>query len=342
MAILDSHIIPGAGSLKQSAAANRIEEQAYLRDYMIRRAHMRDLDDLFALAALSGPGFTSLPVNRDLLKARLDGATRNGSDDHLLMLVHKPSGKAIGCSAIKARSGLSGAHWNFRLSGLGASGGAIARDTLLVPTQAFQGASELGSLFLHPDHRLPGVGRFLSLARLMLIAAFPTGFSSLLWSELRGVVSADAGCPFYDAVMAPRLGMPFKKADKLYALEGSASLLDHLPRTPVRVGDLPKSVQDIIAQTHEAGRGARRILEGAGFAFSGVVDLFDGGPIVAAMKEDLSAIANAQRVQDQNLDRSMVADFTKSGDFECQLVLGGTSAPASTFGATSSRLFSGL
>ena len=317
-------------------------DQDHLLDYAIRRASENDLDDLFELAELSGAGFTSLPVNRALLAARLKEATKKNTEDHLLMLQHKSTGKVVGCAAIKARSGITQAHWNFRLSGADAASPEISADTVLIPTRTFAGASELGSLFLHPDHRLPGVGRFLSLSRLMLIGSFPDRFSSLLWSELRGVVSSDAYCPFYEAVMGPRLKIAFKEADHRFALSGDAGLRAYLPNSPVRVGDLPESVRGIIGQTHEAGRGARRLLEGAGFSFSGVVDLFDGGPIVAAMKEDLPLIAKAKPADGTDRTattrRSLVADFDRDGRFSCQVAVPHKTIAPSGFSLSANRV----
>ena len=293
-----------------------------LADYRVRRCAVDDIDGLYALAQLSGPGFTSLPVDRDRLFARLQAAADPGSEDFLLMMDYLPTRQIAGCCAIKARSGTNAAHWNLKLSDFDDDGPLVDQETTLTPTRAFTGCTELGTLFLHPSHRNPGVGRFLSLSRLMLIALRPDLFTPILWSELRGDVSAAARSPFYDAIMAPALGLLFRQADRLYALEGHERLTPYLPRRPIKVKSLSEMAQTVLGQTHQAGVGARRLLESAGFSFSGVVDLFDGGPLLHAGRDDiplkrkLTALTNTSGNVRLSA-RSMIASFDPESGFVC-------------------------
>lgn len=286
---------------------------AHLADYCIRPAHLNDLEDLHSLATISGPGMTSLPTNRSYLKQRLAGAGSLDSGDHLLMLEHMPSGRGIGCASIREKAGLGTAHWNFQIVSAPPNGGKpdqmngidftqfdhyrkpILKKAFLVPTQSYQGDSELGSLFLHPDHRSQkGIGRLLSLSRFMVIAASPDLFSNVIWSELRGQVTRDAHSAFYDAVMGPLLGISFRRADQRYALEGHKDLITKLPQSAIQIKQLPPSAQSVIGRVHDRGEGAKALLKAAGLAFEGVIDLFEAGPLMAAQKSSLPIVKFAQ------------------------------------------------
>ena len=73
-----------------------------------------DLDALTELADLSGPGFTSLPVDEAILKERLEksdrafhGRQRNLQyGKYLMMMEEVATGQVVGCSAVKAGTGI--------------------------------------------------------------------------------------------------------------------------------------------------------------------------------------------------------------------------------------------
>ena len=78
--------------------------------YVMRPSRLDDLDALTQLAELSGPGFTSLPVDEPILRERLEKSDRafNGRQrnlqfgKYLMMMEHVETGQVVGCSAVSS------------------------------------------------------------------------------------------------------------------------------------------------------------------------------------------------------------------------------------------------
>ena len=62
------------------------------------------------------------------------------------------------------------------------------------------GPTEIGSLFLLPEYRGQKRGRLLSLSRFAFMAAHPKRFAEDVIAEMRGVMSEDGQCPFWEAI----------------------------------------------------------------------------------------------------------------------------------------------
>jgi arginine N-succinyltransferase len=88
--------------------------------YVMRPSRPDDLDALMHLAELSGPGFTSLPVDAPILAERLaksdrafHGRQRNLQyGKYLMMMEHIATGQVVGCSAVKAGTGIDQPFFN--------------------------------------------------------------------------------------------------------------------------------------------------------------------------------------------------------------------------------------
>ena len=90
--------------------------------------------------------------------------------------------------------------------------------------------------------------------------------------------------------------MDFKEADHLSAVTDSQFILDLMPRHPIYVDLLPEAARAVIGECHEDGVGAMKLLEWEGFRYQKVVDIFDGGPLVAAPRERIRTINDSRRV----------------------------------------------
>lgn len=66
-----------------------------------------------------------------------------------------------------------------------------------------------------------------------------------------------------------------------------------MPQHPVYIDLLPKKAQAVIGQVHERTRPALRMLESEGLRYEGYVDIFDGGPTVAAPVDTLRTVAES-------------------------------------------------
>ena len=90
---------------------------------VMRPSRLDDFDDLMELADLSGPGFTSLPVDEELVSGRLKSSQKafarqpDGPQQgkFLMMMEDVHSGQTAGCCAVKAGIGMVRPFFNYRI-----------------------------------------------------------------------------------------------------------------------------------------------------------------------------------------------------------------------------------
>jgi len=279
-----------------------------LEDWHVRMASPDDLDSLEALARLAGGGFTNLPANRDALAQRLQWAQASlakggevpGDDLYLLMLEHRPSGQVAGTAAIFSQLGQRWPFYSYKVTTIALHSRElkrIFRTRVLHLVNDFDGASEVGGLFLHPDFRTGGLGRLLARSRYLFIARHRARFADRLLAELRGVIAEDGSSPFWDGLAGRFFGMGFAEADAFNSVHGNQFIADLMPKYPVYEALLPESAVAVIGCEHPAGRAARRMLEAEGFRFNAYVDIFDGGPTLDIMTDDVRTLRMAETAQ---------------------------------------------
>jgi len=299
-----------------------------------RRVNIDDLDAIISLSENAGPGFTSLAVGADVLEQRLKKSvmsyelTQEISPDHVyfLLLEDTEHGKVVGMSAIKAQIGIKDPFFNFRILRVGRKSAVTNRrydmDVLMMVNE-YNGASEVGSLYVLPDYRGAGAGRLISQARYMLMASDLDRFSDTVISELRGHVDDDGTSPFWDAVGRKFFQMDFTEADHISAEQDSQFILDLMPRYPIYVELLPKSARQVMGKTHPSGEGARHFLKSEGFRYNGLIDIFDGGPSMSAPINDIRTIKDSRILKPvvSEADRGLTALISNNRieDFRCVL-----------------------
>lgn len=286
--------------------------------FVIRAAGPADLDGFKDLRALAGPGFTSLMVDDAALAERLDKAARSfaaqpaapGDERYLMTLESLADGAVAGCVGVKARIGASPPFFNFRVLKIAqASAAANTRFDMdvLILVNEFTGCSEVGSLFVRPEHRAGGVGRMLAQARYLLMAAEPHRFGEKVVSELRGVVTPDGRSPFWEHLGRHFFKMSFQEADQLSAATDNQFILDLMPKYPIYADLLPEEARAVIGVCHPDGQGARKLLEWEGFRFDAVVDIFDGGPLLSVSRDAIRTLRETRRLP------LMAGDMTAGG-----------------------------
>jgi arginine N-succinyltransferase len=276
--------------------------------YVMRPSRLDDIEALAELAHLSGPGFTSLPEDEPILRERLDrserafhGRQRNLQyGKYLMMLEHIPTGTVVGCSAVKAGTGIDHPFFNYRIITLAqashAAGNLRFDMDALVLTNEYVGYTEVGTLFIKPDHRGGGGGRLAAQSRYLLMAAAPERFSDRVLAELRGVVDDQGISPFWECLGRHFFRMDFADADKLSATTDNQFIVDLMPRYPIYVDLLPPEAREVIGRCHSDGVGAYKLLQWEGFEFDRTVDIFDGGPLVAAQRRHIRTIQESRMV----------------------------------------------
>jgi arginine N-succinyltransferase len=276
--------------------------------YVMRAAGPSDLEGFRQLREIAGPGFTSLMVDDAAMAAKLALSERSfasdaadaGAERYLIALEHIETGVLAGCCGVKATIGETPPFFNFRVITEAQSSAVVNRRfdmRVLIGVNDFTGCSEVGSLFVRPEHRANGVGRSLAQTRYMLMAAQPRRFRRRVVSELRGVVSPEGVSSFWEAVGRHFFRMDFNEADRLSATTDNQFILDLMPQHPIYVDLLPQAARDVLGKCHHDGEGARRLLEWEGFEFSNVVDIFDAGPLMSAERDSIRTLRESRRMR---------------------------------------------
>lgn len=271
---------------------------------IVRPAGPADLDHLLELAILSGPGFTSLPEDPDVLSERLDLSQKSFAGEltpeeawYTLMLEDGDTGDIDGIGGVKATVGLKRPFFSFRLFNnitQSPSLGVKMNHQTLVLVNECAGWTEVGSLFLKADRRRGGAGRLLAQSRYMLMGTQPTMFSEHVLAELRGVFTPDGACPFWDHVAHKFFPIKFDDADRMTGSTDKQFILDLAPRHPIYVELLPEPARNVIGKVHPQGIPAMALLESEGFRTNGLVDIFDAGPTVSCLRDNIRTIRDAR------------------------------------------------
>ena len=265
---------------------------------VIRPVRREDIDDLLELASLAAFGLTTLPKNRKLLERRIDDSLRGfekvegeqpRGESYLFVMHDTDTGKVIGTAGVVSKVGGFLPFYAYRVDT------TVHESKMLnvrkeIPTlhlvMEHNGPCEIGSLFLHPDYRKGGNGRALSLVRFLFIAEYPDFFDPEVIAELRGIVDERGRSAFWDAVGKHFFDLEYPKSDYL-SVVNKEFIGDLMPRHSIYIPLLPKEAQDVIGKVHEKTAPALKILQGEGFRFQNMVDIFDAGPVVSCPRDEI-------------------------------------------------------
>ena len=276
--------------------------------HRIRAARMSDIAGIYELAKLTGGGFTNLPARRATLEAKLVASeasfAREGegqqADLYLFVLENFQTGAIRGTCQIFGQIGIDHPFYSYRISTLSqksAELGKTFRNQTLSLCTDLEGASEVGGLFVHPHERAGGLGMLLARSRYQFIKQHRSRFGDRIIAELRGVIDQAGNSPFWDALAGRFFGMSFPEADDFNAVHGTQFIADLMPKTPIYVAMLPESARAVMGQPHPTGRAALRMLESEGFRYDGYIDIFDGGPSVIAVTDDIRSVRDSEWLQ---------------------------------------------
>jgi arginine N-succinyltransferase len=72
---------------------------------------------------------------------------------------------------------------------------------------------------------------------------------------------------------------------------------------------LPKAAQDVIGQVHENTKPALKMLQDEGFVYTGMIDIFEAGPVLMCRLEDVrivreSAVETVTRISGDDAEKS--------------------------------------
>jgi arginine N-succinyltransferase len=257
------------------------------------------------LARQAGFGMTSLPPDKEVLDKKIrtsiasfSGKSKKKGQESFFFVFEDGAKKHIaGTCGIKAHIGLTEPFYSYKLTTItqvSTQLDTFKKHEILQVTNDLTGATEVGSLFLQPEYRRDRIGKMMSLARFLFIAAHPNYFADQVIAEMRGVHDAKGISPFYDSLARHFFNMPFAKADYVNATQGNQFINDLMPKYPIYVNLLPAAAQEVIGQVNAASEPAKKLLERQGFKYTGYVDIFDGGATMIAERNAISVIKSSK------------------------------------------------
>jgi arginine N-succinyltransferase len=163
--------------------------------FRIRPVSSGDFDAIYEMAKLTGGGFTNLPPDRGALVEKIVRSEQafareedDQSDDLFMFVLEDPGRKVIrGTCQVFGMIGSEGPFYSYRISTLTQTSKALKRTfraEMLTLVTDFDGASEVGGLFLHPGERAGGLGLLLARSRYLYIRQHRKRFGDRLIAEL--------------------------------------------------------------------------------------------------------------------------------------------------------------
>ena len=275
---------------------------------LIRPCQMSDLDDLMVLSRAVGRGMTSMPADEAAWLSKIEATTRSfsaqGAEDamgtYFMVLEDPASGRVVGTTAIYTGIGLDRPFYSYKVSTLVSSSSDLAvtrQARVLSMVNDYTGATEVGSLFVLPEYRKPGVGQFLSRARFLTMADFPERFGETVMAELRGWQDENGNSPLWQHLGSQFFGIEFQDAVNTVALKGTQFISDLMPKYPIYIDLLPQEAREVIGKPNDSSAPALHMLKKEGFQFTGYVDLFDGGPSVQCPVSEVHTVRDSHQGQ---------------------------------------------
>ena len=273
---------------------------------VVRPIEPGDLEPLVRiLEAGATYGLTSLPPDREILCERIEEsrhsfgweAKKPRGESYLFVLEEEEGGAILGACGIVSKVGGFEPFYAYRVeTSLHESRALKVRREVgvLHLVKEHSGPSGIGSLFLAPAHRGGGRGRLLSLSRFLFMAEFGDWFEPAVIAEMRGVVDGTGHAPFWEALGRHFFGIDFPLADYL-SMKDKRFIGELMPPHPIYIDLLPREVQGILGEVHPETRPALEILQAEGFGPSGMVDIFDGGPIVRAARAEIRTVRESEK-----------------------------------------------
>jgi arginine N-succinyltransferase len=249
--------------------------------YVVRPVELADVDALESLAALMTSGVHTLPRTRDTIGAFVERSIASfaaqvdipSEESYLFVLEDGATGEVVGTAAVHASAGSNGTYFAFRNDVIA----QVSRDLnishsvhALTLCSELTACSQLAGFHLRDREHAGIEAALLSRARLLY------------------------------AVLAPHR---FGDLDAERVIGGSRNrtmIVELMPHYPVYVPLLPGDAQAAMGQIHPGGQLAFDLLTAEGFEADEYVDIFDGGPILAAHKMSLRSFCGSQHRRVEN------------------------------------------
>ncbi len=310
---------------------------------IIRPVAMSDLAELKAIAVESGPGFTSLADDHELLVQKITGSVASfagtasltgdqpGAQSYLFVLVDPDTGDIMGTTGIEASVGKRRPLYHFRVGhALRQSPqlGLSRRQQTLALCNHYTGCSEICTLFLRPQYRRAWAGKLLSRVRFLFMAQHPQRFARKVIAEMRGVSDQTGDSPFWRWLQANFVDLDFATVNQMVGTGNNGFIADLMPEHPLYTHLMDEAARAVIGEVHPDTRPALNMLESEGFRYTGFIDPFDGGPTVEAPMDQLRSVQQSSccRVRIGPKRSPSLAAWTNGGQGKTLMVANSSTA----------------
>ena len=273
---------------------------------IIRPIHTSDFKALYEIAEESGVGFTSLPVNDNLLAKKITRSEASfakevsspTNESYLFVMQDSTTEAVVGTCGIEACVGVEDAFYHYHIGKVvHASRELNIHNTVEILTVCndYSGISEICTLFLREPARQPNMGRFLSKVRFLFMAEHQHRFTDRVIAEMRGVSDENGRSPFWEWLEKHFFSMDFPTVDYLTGIGNKVFIAELMPKYPIYVNLLSQAAQAAIGKVHDKTKPALALLEKEGFKCRGYVDIFDAGPTIEAEVDTLKTVRESIR-----------------------------------------------
>ncbi|TDF36662.1 arginine N-succinyltransferase [Alteromonadaceae bacterium M269] len=274
---------------------------------IIRPIQQADFASLQDIAVESGIGFTSLPVNDELLQQKITNSERAfgeevdkpGDQSYLFVMQDTDTGEVVGTSGIEAALGINEPNYHYHLGKVVHASrelGVYNTVEILTLCNDYTGVSEICTLFLRESAREGRNGRLLSKFRFLFLAEHSHRFADRIIAEMRGVSCEEGKSPFWQWLQDHFFSLDFPTADYLTGIGQKVFIAELMPKYPIYVNLLSKAAQNAIGKVHEKTKPALQLLESEGFSQRGYVDIFDAGPTVEANLKHIKTASASRKM----------------------------------------------
>ncbi len=316
--------------------------------FVIRRSKLSDLDVFLKLAKMVH--FINLPAEKDIIHEKImrsrrsfravadhkdphsDRADKSAVGDSALFMFSiedTSTGNPLGTSMVVSSMGGPGnPNVSFALERKEFFSQDLQQGTSHTVATLYldeSSPSEIGGLILGPSSRRHPMklGKQLGLVRFHFIGLYREHFADRILAEMMAPVTPDGDNTFWDHLGRRFINMPYDEADR-FCQHSREFMLSLMPREPIYITLLSPEARQGVAQVGADTVPARRMLEDLGFAYTGRIDPFDGGPHLEAHTDEIELVRKTAHAElagvcaeQETTGTGFVSVLDDEGEFRC-------------------------
>ncbi len=261
--------------------------------YIFRPIKKSDSQSLYELSKEAHGGLSNLPKTLEGAKKLTEKSTQSfqnkcpQKEKKFIFVIENNQKKIVGISGIKTRVGIERPYYSFLIN-------RTEKHPYLELIQQSLGPSEIGSLFLSPNHRNKGIGRLLSLSRFLFIRCFKEHFTNIIIAELRGFLYKNNVSPFWNNLGKKFISLSFNKAD-IESIKNNTFIQDNFPKKPIYLNLLNPRILPYLGDVHPLTLPAKKLLLSENFNITNHIDIFDGGPKLESLCDNIRSIKESKK-----------------------------------------------